>query len=258
MTAGGDFIPVGEGREIDEPAYPKLFGLTITPTVGAILLVLLGAVGAFFLWQNLVQGTLTRNQELKADIAAKEEQLLNQEDAQRQIAEAKGRLTEAQQLQADVRSLFASEESINTLLLDINERVQSVNAGITDPAKRANLSKFDLNPEASGIISDSSLGTEVNGKLQRRVYDVEIQGSFPQTQSIIRNIERLQPLLVVSEFNSTLDSSTQKIVLDDRGRLAPASQPDTRITTAFRLSALVPLEQTEQPAAPAPEASPSP
>lgn len=258
MTVGGDFIPVGEGREMDGPAYPKVFGLTITPTVAAMLLVLLGAIGAFMLWQNLVQNTLTRNQELQADIAAKEEQLVNQEDAQQQIADARSRLGEAQQLQADVRSLFASEESINTLLLDINERVQSVNAGITDPAKRATLSKFDLNSEASGIITDSSLGSEVNGKLQRRVYDVEIKGSFPQTQSIIRNIERLQPLLVVSEFNSELDSSTQKIILDDRGRLAPASQPDTRITTAFQLSALVPLEQSEQPAPVVPEASPTP
>lgn len=254
MTIGGDFIPVGDGRD-EAPAYPKVFGISITPTVGAILLTLLGVVGAYLLWTNLVQGTLERNQELKADIASKEQQLANQADTQKQIAEAKTRLQSAQQLQADVRSLFASEDSLNTLLLDINERVQSVNAGITDPAKRATLSRFDLNEEESGVIADGSLGSEVNNKLQRRVYDVEIQGTFPQTQSIIRNIERLQPLLVVSDFNSDLDQTTQRIVLDNRGRLAPAGQPDTQITTAFKLAALVPVDATEADTpAPAPAA----
>jgi type IV pilus assembly protein PilO len=248
MTVGGDFIPV-EGREAEAPAYPKVFGLTITPTIGAILLTLLGALGAYLLWANIVQNTVERNRELKADIASKEQQLINQDEAQRQIADAKTELQQAQQLQADVRSLFATEDSLNTLLLDINERVQSVNAGITDPAKRATLSKFDLNAEESGPLTDSSLGSEVNNKLERRVYDVEIKGSFPQTQSIIRNIERLQPLLVVTDFQSDLDQSTQKIVLDNRGRLAPAGQPDTQITTSFKLSALVPVEATETPEA---------
>lgn len=232
-----------EGRETEAPAYPKIFGLTITPTVGALLLILLGALGAYLLWSNIVQNTVQRNQELKADVAGKEQQLRNPEEAQKQIADAKTELQQAQQLQADVRSLFATEDSINTLLLDINERVQSVNAGITDPAKRATLSRFDLNAEESGPLTDSSLGTEVNNQLERRVYDVEITGSFPQTQSIIRNIERLQPLLVVTDFQSDLDQSTQRIVLDNRGRLSPAGQPDTQITTAFKLSALVPVDE---------------
>ncbi|MBW4468506.1 MAG: pilus assembly protein PilO [Pegethrix bostrychoides GSE-TBD4-15B] len=243
MTIGGDFMP-NEGEE-EVVGYPKLFGLTITPVIGAIALTLLGALAAYLLWSNLVQGTLTRNQELKTDIEAKEAQLANQADTQKQIAEAKVRLQSAKQLQADVRSLFATEDSLNTLLLDVNERVQSVNAGITDPARRASLAQFDLNTEASGVISDSSLGTEVNGKLERRVYDVQIKGSFPQTQSIIRNIERLQPLLVVSDLVSDLDSETQKILLDDRGRITPTGQPNTQIITSFKLSALLPADPNQ-------------
>jgi type IV pilus assembly protein PilO len=249
MTLGGDYMPID--GQADGPEYPKLFGLTITPVVGAVMLTVLGALLAYWLWSSLGQSTLQRNQELKADIASKESQLANQADAQKQIADAKVRLQSAKQLQADVRSLFASEDGLNTLLLDVNERVQSVNAGITDPEKRATLSQFDLNTEESGLITDSSLGTEVNNQLVRRVYDVEIKGSFPQTQSIIRNIERLQPLLVVTGLNSELEQSTQKIVLDNRGRLAPAEQPDTKITTGFKLQALIPADATKTPEAPA-------
>jgi type IV pilus assembly protein PilO len=258
MTASGDFIP-GDPNEFEEPSYPKLFGLSLTPTVSGILVALLGLGAAIWLWITFVQPAMQQNQQLKQDVATKRQQLINQEETQRQIEEARARLDEAQQLQTEVLSLFATERSVDTLLLDVNERVQSANAGIQDPDRRATLARFDLNEEASGVITDGSYGDAVNNKLRRQVYDVEIEGSFPQVVSIVRSIERLQPLLVVSDLNSQLDSSTQRLVLDDRGRIVPTGQPETRITTAFQLSALVPVEGTETPgAAGAAETSPSP
>lgn len=266
MSYGGDFIPSGETE--DTPEFPKLFGLSLTPTVLGFLVALVGLVGAYFLFANLVQPALQRNQELSLDIATKESQRQNLEQFKKQIADARVRLKDAEQLRADVLSLFASEKSVDTLLLDVNERVQSVNAGITDPAKRATLSKFDLDAEASGTVTDGSLGAEVDNLLERRVYAVEIKGSYPQTQSIIRNIERLQPLLVISNFKTDLDSSTQEVLFDDQGRLV-TGQPETRITTGFQLAALVPIGQESVvpaanvpaaniPAGSAPGTSPSP
>lgn len=246
MSYGGDFSPSGETE--DTPDFPKLFGLSLTPTVKGVAVALVGLLGAYLLFSNLVQPALQRNQELSQDIAAKEAQRQNLEQFKKQIADARVRLKDAEQLRADVLSLFASEKSVDTLLLDVNERVQSVNAGITDPDKRATLSKFDLDAEASGPVTDGSLGTEVDNRLERRVYAVEIKGSYPQTQSIIRNIERLQPLLVITEFKTDLDSSTQEVLFDDQGRLI-AGQPETRITTGFQLAALMPIGQ--EPVVPA-------
>jgi type IV pilus assembly protein PilO len=79
------------------------------------------------------------------------------------------------------------------------------------------------------------------------VYDVEIEGTFPQVVSIVRSIERLQPLLVVSDLTSQLDTASQRLVLNTEGQVA-AGQPEPRITAAFQLEALVPVEQTAQPA----------
>lgn len=237
MTASGDFIP----QDGDAPAYPKVFGVTITPTVGGILIALLGLVGAYLLWSNLLQPELEKNRQLKAEIADKQQQLLAQQETQRRITEARARLQAAKQLQADVLGLFATEQSVDTLLLDVNERVNSVNAGIQNPEQRATLSKFDLNSELSGPVADGSLGTAVDNRLRRYVYNVELKGTFPQTASVIRNIERLQPLLIISDLQSELDG-TQKIVLDNQGRLVPANQPNTRITTGFRMDALVPIQ----------------
>jgi type IV pilus assembly protein PilO len=243
MTAGGDFVP-GDPNELEGPSYPKLFGLTLTPTVSGALVALLGLGAAIWLWVSVVQPTLERNRELKQDVAAKQQQLENQAETQQRIEEARAELAEAQQLQAEVLSLFATERSLDTLLLDVNERVQSANAGVQNPDRRAVLARFNLDPEASGVVDDSAYGEAVNNKLERRVYNVSIQGSFPQVVSIIRSIERLQPLLVVSNLNSQLDPSAQRLVINGQGQAVSTAQPEPRITTNFRLEALVPVGET--------------
>jgi type IV pilus assembly protein PilO len=266
MTVGGEYIPARE-RGFDEgPKYPTVFGIPLTPTVSGVAIALVGLAGAVYLVINLVQPAWQENQALKQSVEEKRSQLVNREETQRQIQEARTRLRAAQQLQADVLSLFASEESMDTLLLDLNERVQSVNAGITDPSRRAVLSRFQAvigessqsaaTPDAlisarPDVVSDSSLGPELNGKLERRVYNVELEGNFNQTQSIIRSIERLQPLLIVRNLRSELDEATQLIRVDEQGRVVPNGQPQTRITTSFQLIALLPVEP------PAPAATPA-
>lgn len=256
MTAGGDFISPND-TELEGSSYPTVFGLSLTPTVLGLLALLAGALGAVWLWLNVVQPTLQQNQQLRQDVAAKQQQLVDQGQIQKRIEEARVQLSDAKQLQAEVLSLFATDKSLDTLLLDVNERVQSANSGIQDPDKRAVLARFDLNSDASGVVTDSSYGAAVNNKLERRVYDVQIQGSFPQVVSIIRSIERLQPLLVVSNLDAQLDTSTQRLLLDNRGRVMTSGQPETRITTTFQLSALVPVKQ-EQPTTGQAAASPSP
>jgi type IV pilus assembly protein PilO len=240
MTAGGDFIP---GDNLDaRPNYPTVFGLRLTPTTNGWLIAIALLALAGYLGYTFVKPLWDTSQQLSASIAEKESQLINREETQRQIQEARVRLQEAQQLRADVLTLFASNENMDTLLLDLNERVQSANAGITDPDRRATLSKFTLNNEQTGIITDGTYGAAVNNKLRRQVFDVQMQGSFAQTQSIIRSIERLQPLLVVRDFNSELDTDTRAIVLDPQGRLLSGAQPTPRLTTGFRLIALIPAE----------------
>jgi type IV pilus assembly protein PilO len=251
MTVGGDYI---SDRDYDvAPNYPVVFGVRLTPIVNGWLIAGAGLFAAAYILLNFVKPVWDTSQQLSADIAAKQSQLLNREETQRQIQQARANLQAAKKLKADVLSLFANDPSMDTLLLDLNERVQSANAGIADPDRRATLSKFTLNDALSGVVNDSSLGPTVNGKLERRVFDVQMQGSFPQTQSIIRSIERLQPLLVVRNFKSELNQDTRAIVLDDQGRLAAGSQPIPTLTTSFRLIALIPAA-AEQPAT----ASPTP
>jgi type IV pilus assembly protein PilO len=247
MTAG-NFSPTGE-----KPAYPTVFGLTLTPTVNGVIFAILGIGGAIYMFTSLVQPQQAENQALSEEIATKEGQLQNQAELQQQIEDAKKRVKAAEQLRADVLTMFASKESVDTLLIDVNERVKSVNAGLTEK-DQADLNEFTLDAAKTGVINDSSLGSQVNGRLERQVYDIKIEGSFPQTQSIIRNIERLQPLLVVTDFKSDLDETQQSLTMDSQGN--PIFNNFTKIATSFKLSALLPVA-SQQPAASADPADPA-
>lgn len=269
MTVSGDFISA-EMNDAEEPKYPVVFGISLTPLVLGVIIALAGLGLAGYLLLNVVQPIWQQNDDLKQQNASKRQQLQDTAAIQQQIAEAQQQLTEAKALQADVLSLFATEESLDTLLLDVNGRIEAANARIADPERQATLSKFVLTQStgtapapgqpAADVIQDGSFGSAVNGRLRQRTYDVAMEGSFAQTQSIIRNIERLQPLLVVRDLKSEVEESP--LLLTPRG--TPTTTPaslESRIKTSFKLVALLPAPPAAPavPAAPAdPAATPAP
>jgi type IV pilus assembly protein PilO len=250
MTAG-DFMSNSPDME-DASTYPVVFGIKLTPMVSGLLLIVLGGAAAFWIFQNLVAPVQETNQALQMEVDDKQRLLVDTGELERQIQEAQDRLEAAQVLRTDVLGLFASEASLDTLLFDLNERIRSANAGIEDEDRQARLVTFEVNESLSGIITDSSYGPAVNNRLQRRVYDVSMRGDFTQTQSIIRSIERLQPLMVLREFNSELDRESQAALVNQQGQVIPRSDYVV-INTSFQLHVLLPapegtFEQANQPA----------
>ncbi|MEM9220104.1 MAG: hypothetical protein AAGD25_37975 [Cyanobacteria bacterium P01_F01_bin.150] len=226
----------------EEPDFPTVFGIQMTPTVVGVLLALLGIGAAVFAYLNLLQPVLEQRSALKAEVTELEGQIQDPAEAQRLIDAAEERVAQAEQLEADVLALFADEASLETLLLDINERVESANAGVTDEARRATLSKFNVDDAASGLVDDGSLGTAVNGRLNRLVYDLEMEGSFAQIQSILRSIERLQPLLIVQDFRTELQPVERTLNVDERGTVLSIESEPPRLKTSFQVDAISPAE----------------
>ena len=237
-----DFMVDDDQFVEDEPDFPTVFGIQMTPTVVGVLLALVGIGAAVFAYLNLLQPVLQTNSELKDEVAQLEGQIQDPAEAQRLIDEAEERVAQAEQLEADVLALFADESSLETLLLDINERVESANAGVADESRRAVLSKFDVNADASGLVEDGSLGTAVDGRLNRLVYDMEMEGSYAQTQSILRSIERLQPLLIVQDFKTELQPVERLLSLDNQGNVVQIESTQPRLKTSFQIDALSPAE----------------
>jgi len=237
MTFNEDFISFEDGKEGEvAPTYPTAFGVTLTPAVSGVLIAVLGLVGSGYLILNLVMPTWQRNQELTATQNEKQALVQQKQATLRQIDEVQTELAQAKQQKLDLLALFANEKTLDTLLLDLNRLVESSNANLGGAS--AKLKRFVPATGSAEVIADGSLGAEVNGKLKRQVVNVEFDGTFEQTQSILRNIERLQPLLIVRDYQSLLAQTSSSP--ENRPVRGPAT-----ITTSFQLQALIPVSPEE-------------
>ncbi|MGB3533581.1 MAG: pilus assembly protein PilO [Microcoleaceae cyanobacterium] len=242
-------------KDLDEAEGPSLFGIQFTPKVIgmaiAIAGVLLAAAGIY----KAVIPAVQQGNTLSAEIETTQNEIEEQEERLRKKDEAELELATALARRASVTGLFADESTLETLLFDLNEQLNQINASVTEDDEKARITQFEPVENQDGstteIINDGSFGSLVNGKLRRRVYEVELEGSFSQTQQFLTTLERLQPLLLVKELNTELNEKNP--VLEgkyENGKFVPAAQqPQRRLTTAFELHALLPLSQEQVEAA---------
>ena len=236
MTVTEDFISVEEGQDPDvaAPIYPTAFGVTFTPAISGVLLAVLGLAGTLYLLFTQVMPAWQRSQELEASRNEKQALVEQKQITMRQFEKVITGLAQAKQQNAEVLSLFANEKTLDTLLLDVNRVVESANAKPQRNDVRAKLKRFVPANQSAEVIADGTLGPAVDGKLKRRVVNVEIEATFEQTQSILRNIERLQPLLIVRDYQSSLVQAAP----DAQAKVV--RNGPTTITTSFQLQALIP------------------
>ncbi len=296
MTAGGDFIP--QDSDFDAgPSYPVVFGITFTPVISGVALAVAGLISAGLLWNFVVSPTWESYQSLDAKVKEKNEQLNQQASIKQQIQEAKAKLTQVNQQREQVLSLFATDKTLNTLLLDINQLIDKNNTNSTAATKaklnscpawvrdqysdivtsqkfedkvgslvtQAKLKKFTPDVKGTEIVADGSLGAAIDNKLKRQAIDVQFQGNFNQTQSIFRTIERLQPLLLLKNLKIEIGDKSRALVPGGLYEIAPGGivrfltncQPDTKITTSFQMEALMPLNAADKKAIVTPTPSPT-
>ncbi|MEG4012829.1 MULTISPECIES: pilus assembly protein PilO [unclassified Microcoleus] len=260
MTAANEFIPSGA----EETGGKEIFGIKLTPQIQAIGIAVLGLGVAGYLGYQFVLPEFQKSGELKQKLVeSKQTQVQLQAQIQKK-AEAEAKQEEAKQRRAQVTAMFASDGSANTLLLDMTQLVNRINAGVQGDDLKAKITKFepDMQPAtataAAGapdpdILNDTSFGPSLVGKLRRKKYKVEFEGNFAQTRNFMRSLELMQSLLVVRNLKSELLASNQAIEIDFlKGKIIPVAQPQTKIKTAFDLYALLPLKQEEKPPTPAP------
>ncbi|QNH57026.1 pilus assembly protein PilO [Limnospira indica] len=257
MVAANEYLlDDEEPEEEEEGSGPVILGLAITSKVVGIAIGALGAilcgVGVFYLalptWEE--QQILNSNIQIKQrEIEQQNEKLQQQEEAERQREEAKQRL-------ASVTALFADEANLEMLMFDVNEQLNQINAGILDEELKARLVRFQPQSDGPMLVTDGSLGSQVNNKLRRQEYEVEVEGSFEQIRKFMISLERMQPMLVVRDFSSQLLDRSPELKGEIRqGRFVPIdNQPQRRLRSTFKLHALMPLsdeqrEQQQQPEA---------
>ncbi|MBD0387879.1 MAG: pilus assembly protein PilO [Nostoc sp. C3-bin3] len=247
MTLSDDLNFGEHGGEFDSetPAYPMVFGIAFTPKIIGILVGVIGLAGAGYIFLNLLMPAWESYQQQQAKSSELQGQIEQKKASIKQIDQVKDELAQAKQQKVQVLGLFADEKTLDTLLLDMNRLVESGNTPTSLNVVRAKLKKFVPVSQKPEPIIDGSLGVQVDGKLQRSIINAEITGTYEQTQSIMRNIERLQPLLIVRDYQATLAPVESRDPLDK----TPVQVGPAAINTSFQLQVLMPLSPEEIAAA---------
>ncbi|MBC1223619.1 pilus assembly protein PilO [Nostoc sp. UCD121] len=243
MTLSDDLNFAEHGGEFNSetPAHPVIFGIAFTPKIIGILVGVIGLAGAGYILLNLLMPAWESYQQQQAKSSELQAQIEQKKASIKEIGKVKEELAQAKQQKVQVLGLFANEKTLDTLLLDLNRLIESGNTPTSINAVRAKLKKFVPVSQKPEPIIDGSLGLLVDGKLQRSTINAEITGTYEQTQSIIRNIERLQPLLIVKDYQANLAPVESRSPLDK----TPVQVGPAAINTSFQLQVLMPLSPEE-------------
>jgi type IV pilus assembly protein PilO len=251
MTASEDYIPVEEEEfeEEKEDAAGKINILGFAVPIGA-----LGILGGVFgvgvgvwLYLSVLQPTIEARNELQANIKEARKSIKQKRQLLQDMQELEAQKQKALQQQRVVASLFTRRETLSTLLFDINNLIARQNALIESQAEQLQLLNFT--PE-SGLQEippeDTSLGSWAPGKLKKKVYSVTMEGTFEQLQSFVRNLERLESLLLIKNAEVELQQGTLEVGLGWRnGEVAIVDRSTPRLRTSFTLEAIVPRSKEE-------------
>ena len=231
MTFTEEFVPEeGEGLE-EESGYPEVFGITFTPVISGAIVAALGIIGAIYLTFTQLMPTWDQITQVKTDVSKTQGEIKQKQAILEQTGNLEAQLAQSKGKKAQVISLLSSEESLETILIDLNNFIEQ---------RQAELIRYEPDLEIV-TVEDGSLGTALNGKMKRQTITMELEGTFDQTQSIIRNFERLQSaLLVLRDFETQV--LQEQILILDQNTIVPSGQP--RLKTKFRIDAILPLEQS--------------
>ncbi len=221
-----------------EANYPTAFGITFTPKVSGIALGLLGIVGAGYVLVTFFMPALEQYAKLRLDQEIKQQQIDQQKSGQleRRKLEAEAGLRRAEARREVIKTLYANSTELKTLLLDIQSRFK---------ARQVDLVNF-LPQGDPVVIGDDSLGAGAKNKLKRQTYQMTLRGPFGNTQNLIRDLERLQPLILMKDFKVDLAQADIPVKMVRTGNTVQIQpQAEDTLNTSMSIDVLLPLTPEE-------------
>jgi hypothetical protein len=237
-------------EEFDASAdYPTAFGITFTPQVSGIALGIVGVVGMVYIVLNFFLPAWNEYQQLKSDEAAKQAQIDQQStgELERKLARAEVQLQQAEQRKSTILELYANSQDIDTILFNFNNLFTARNVKL-----------ISFLPEGEpAIIGDDTLGADVKNRLKRQTFKIAMAGGFGETHNLIRDIERLQPLIMMKNLQSSLVKTEFPVnVVRDGENVAVQADASDTLNTNLTLEVYFPLTPEEIAALPPPPPPP--
>ena len=251
MTFSDELTPE-EQLEDEGGGYPEAFGITFTPQISGIAIAVVGLGIAGYLWINFVQAARQQYNDLVSQRDQLEAQIEQQPSSEGIVQELEQQIQQTRSQQDEILNLLSSKESLDTLLFDVQQTVQEANSEIVgEDFPTLQLESFQPQMATPEVINDGSFGAPVNGKIRRKTYNLEIVGTFTQTRSLIRQLERLQPLLLINNFNTQVTENQQGEFLIEENRFVTRTTP--QLNSSFQLEAILPVSREKLRAIEQPE-----
>lgn len=232
MTVSEEFIPTEEEQE----GGGGILGIKLTPQIIGIAIAVLGIAASAALYFYLLQPALEQQAKLQTDIQTKQQEIEALKRGAAGKAEAQATLAREIQLRSEVSTLFGDAKTLDTLLFDINKIVKAGGAKLNLFNKKPNSQEkmaAALFPKvANNLPSTGPMGDRFQGMS----IPMELEGSFAQTQSILRNIERLEPLILVDDkFMLALNEDRTEVnnlavEVDAQGKVIRLTDPSLKTT----------------------------
>jgi len=261
MTFSDELTPEELLEQEEGQQYPEAFGITFTPLVSGIAIGLVGVVVAGYIGLNFVIGARENYRNLINERDNLEAQIEQQPALEGRVQERERQRQAVRSQQSEVLNLLSTEESLDTLLFELENTIQEINdqtiiQPVTTETETDENGEFKLisfqpqNPQAE-VVNDGSFGTAVNGKIRRKTYNLEVVGTYTQTRSLINQIERLQPLLLINNFSTSVTGEQAGQLSLQQQRLIAEPSKEPELTSTFQLEAILPvspeaLRATEQ------------
>lgn len=235
FTTTEEFGTEMEGDFDEGSQHPSAFGITFTPQVTGIAIGVGSFLIAAYLFWSQVLPVLSELSTLKDTKKQNEDKVAQLEGlkVESQLQNKKSEFKRVEQVKQEVLNLFANPNTLDTLLISVNTFVNTTNV---------QLNKFV--PGENKVIEDESFGELAIGKIQSQNYDLDFEGTFAQIQLFLQDIERLQPLLVVSNFNSQLKEE-QKFRLENK-QIVADNQPILQATVTLKAISVAPPPPPEE------------
>lgn len=230
MAFAEEFTAGNEG-----PAPQSFMGLPVSPLIVGVVLAVLGAGGAAYIFFTMTQPVLDANAQLQKDIDDLTSKIEVQKKSVAQLPLAQEKVDSAKLRKQEMLGFFAKDEALQTLLLDFEAIVKQ------QPGLKLNSLSLAGDPE---IVTDGSLGESANNLFKRQGLTLAVTGSFPAVRQLMQALERFEPIVQVPNLSLTSSAPTQKIQVAEDGKIQVFPE-NVELTANLTLKVIVARSQAE-------------
>ncbi|BAW96448.1 hypothetical protein NIES970_13760 [[Synechococcus] sp. NIES-970] len=213
-----------------EQGFFEAFGVQFTSKIVGVMIAIAGIGLSGGLWWFLVKPIQGEVDTLTVTLREKEAELAQKGSGnlESQIAQLEVERQNEARIASDIFNAYGQDKQMETFLLDFNRVLTASNVQLTT---------YEPTPPKPEFITDAAAyGEAAVNKLKYQTFNVSFANmTYPEAESMLSNLDLLQPLLVMRNFSTTTSEPAR--FRFENGRLVTLAPP--RLNVSFVVDALI-------------------